>query len=155
MYSSILVPLDGSGRAELILGHVEGLALRLDAKVILLRVIEPRRPIIDPHESQLAVYLDEVQRREEKARHYLAAKQGELRGMGIDTEILIASGPVVETIINVAAKQDVSLIAMTSHGRTGLAHVFYGGVAAGILNRVDRPLLVIRSRRDLPGDSVD
>ena len=155
MYSTILVPLDGSGRAELILGHVEGLALKLGARVILLRVIEPRRPIIDPHESQVAVYLEEVQRREEKARAYLAAKQGELRGMGIDTEILIASGPVVETIINVASEQDVNLIAMASHGRTGLAHVFYGGVTAGILNRVDRPLLVIRSRRGLPGDKVE
>jgi nucleotide-binding universal stress UspA family protein len=155
MYSTILVPLDGSGRAELILGHVEGLALKLESKVILLRVIEPRRPIIDPHESQVTIYLEELQRREDKARNYLAAKQGELRGMGIETETLIASGPVVETIINMAAEMDVSLIAMASHGRTGLANVFYGSVAAGILNRVDRPLLLIRSRRDLPGDKIE
>ena len=154
MYSTILVPLDGSGRAELILGHVEGLALKLGASVTLLRVIEPVRPIVDPHESRVAIYLEEVKRREDEARAYLAAKQGELRGMGIETEILVAIGPVVETIINVASKQDVQLIAMTSHGRTGLAHVFYGGVAAGVLHRVDRPLLVIRSRRDLPEDKA-
>jgi nucleotide-binding universal stress UspA family protein len=153
MYSTILVPLDGSGRAELILGHVEGLALKLGSSVILLRVIEPVRPIVDPNEARVAIYLEEVKRREEEARAYLAAKQGELRAMGIDTEILVASGPIVETIINVASKQDVSLIAMASHGRTGLANVFYGGVAAGILNRIDRPLLVIRSRRDLPEDA--
>jgi nucleotide-binding universal stress UspA family protein len=154
MYSTILVPLDGSGRAELILGHVEGLALKLGSSVILLRVIEPVRPIVDPHESRVAIYLEEVKRREEEARAYLAAKQGELRGMGIETEILVASGPTVETIINVASEQDVSLIAMASHGRTGLANVFYGGVAAGVLNRVDRPLLLIRARRELPEDKA-
>jgi nucleotide-binding universal stress UspA family protein len=154
MYSTILVPLDGSGRAELILGHVEGLALKLGSSVILLRVIEPVRPIVDPHESRVAIYLEELKRREEEARAYLAAKQGELRGMGIETEILVASGPTVETIINVASEQDVSLIAMASHGRTGLANVFYGGVAAGVLNRVDRPLLLIRARRELPEDKA-
>ncbi|MBU4426139.1 MAG: universal stress protein, partial [Proteobacteria bacterium] len=40
----------------------------------------------------------------------------------------------------------VDLIAIASHGRSGLSRVFYGSVAAGILNRADRPLLLIRSR---------
>jgi nucleotide-binding universal stress UspA family protein len=37
---------------------------------------------------------------------------------------------------------------MASHGRTGAARVFYGSVAAGVLHRVDRPLLIIRSREE-------
>jgi nucleotide-binding universal stress UspA family protein len=41
----------------------------------------------------------------------------------------------------------VDLIALASHGRGGLARVFYGSVAAGLLHRVDRPLLIIRSRK--------
>jgi hypothetical protein len=40
----------------------------------------------------------------------------------------------------------VDLIALASHGRTGAARVFYGSVAAGVLHRVDRPLLIIRAR---------
>ncbi len=152
MYRTILVPLDGSGRAEAILPHVEGLAHCFEARVILLRVLEPTRPIVDPHESQLTVYLEELKRREEEAQAYLAAKRGEFRGMGIETEFRVAHGPVVETIINVADQEGADLIAMASHGRTGLAHVFYGSVAAGVLNRVSRPLLLIRSRRDEPGE---
>jgi len=53
---------------------------------------------------------------------------------------------VVEGIINMAAREGVDLIALASHGRSGLSRVFYGSVAAGLLHRVDRPLLIIRSR---------
>ena len=54
--------------------------------------------------------------------------------------------PVVETIIEAATNEDADLIAMASHGRGGLSRIFYGSVAAGILNRVDRPLFIVRSR---------
>ena len=57
----------------------------------------------------------------------------------------VADGPVVTSIINIASQEDVDLIALASHGRSGLARVYYGSVAAGILQRVDRPLLLIRS----------
>ena len=59
---------------------------------------------------------------------------------------MVAYGPAVERIIHIAEKENADLIAMTSHGGGGLTRVFYGSVAAGVLNRVDRPLLVIRSR---------
>jgi nucleotide-binding universal stress UspA family protein len=52
---------------------------------------------------------------------------------------------VVETIILCAQRESADLIALASHGRGGLAGVFYGSVAAGLLHRVDRPLLIIRS----------
>jgi nucleotide-binding universal stress UspA family protein len=55
-------------------------------------------------------------------------------------------GPVVEAILTTAECEKVDLIAMASHGRTGLAQVFYGSVAAGVLNRIDRPLLLVRSQ---------
>lgn len=58
----------------------------------------------------------------------------------------IAQGPVVETIINVAEKEKADLIAIASHGRTGLSRVFYGSVASGLLHSIDRPLLLVRSR---------
>jgi nucleotide-binding universal stress UspA family protein len=54
---------------------------------------------------------------------------------------------VVEKIISMAAQEGVDLIAPAGHGRGGLSRVFYGSVAAGLLHRVDRPLLVIRSRK--------
>ena len=51
----------------------------------------------------------------------------------------MGDGPVVQEIITCAEQKAADLIAMASHGRTGLARVFYGSVAAGILHRVDRP----------------
>jgi nucleotide-binding universal stress UspA family protein len=54
---------------------------------------------------------------------------------------------VVEAILKAAEQENVDLIAMSSHGRSGLSRVFYGSVAAGLLQRIDRPLLIIRSRK--------
>jgi nucleotide-binding universal stress UspA family protein len=51
----------------------------------------------------------------------------------------------VQEIISAAERNDADLIALASHGRTGLAQVFYGSVAAGVLHRIDRPLLLIRA----------
>ncbi len=55
-------------------------------------------------------------------------------------------GDVVKTILGVAQGWDADLIAVASHGRTGLERVFYGSVAAGVLHQVDRPLLLNRAR---------
>ena len=54
-------------------------------------------------------------------------------------------GPVVEAIIKAAEREKTDLMAFAGHGRNGLYRVFYGSVAAGILHRIDRPLLLIRS----------
>ncbi len=148
MYKKILVPLDGSGRAEAILPHVESLARTFESTVILLSVIEPGPVMVEPHESQVQSYVADRERRIEEAKVYLASRSGELRGMGINAKVQMVEGAVVEGIIAVAASEEVDLIAMASHGRGGLARVFYGSVAAGVLQRVDRPLLLIRSRRD-------
>ena len=58
----------------------------------------------------------------------------------------LGRGAVVEAIIAAAARHEVDLIALASHGHSGLAQVFYGSVAAGVLQRVDRPLLLVRSQ---------
>ena len=57
----------------------------------------------------------------------------------------ITHGPVVEAIIKAAEREKTDLMAFAGHGRNGLYRVFYGSVAAGILHRIDRPLLLIRS----------
>ncbi len=144
MYSSILVPLDGSERAEAILGHVEDIAERYKAKVILLSVIEPTQTIVAP--DGIYVPSEEiVDERRKAVESYITDKQNALSEKGIETKALLAYGRVVDEIINVAQDEGAALVAMTSHGRTGLARVFYGSVAAGVLHRIDRPLLLIRA----------
>jgi nucleotide-binding universal stress UspA family protein len=143
MYKKILAPLDGSKRAEAILSHVEELALAGKATVIFLQVIEASQIVVGAEFVFQAPEDYDVLK--EKAVQYLNGVKGEFREKGIDARIHISHGPIVEAIIETAGKEDADLIAIASHGRTGLSRVFYGSVAAGVLHRIDRPLLVIRS----------
>ncbi len=146
MYSTILVPLDGSPRAETILTHVESLASKYQATVVLLQIIEPNMAMITPYD--MVPYYDskEAERLDQEAHTYLASLEGNLNKLGIKTRSLVENGPVVSTVIDVAEREQVDLIAMASHGRSGIARVFYGSVAAGILQKADRPLLLIRAQ---------
>ena len=146
MYKKILAPLDGSTRAETILLHVEELARCCDAKVVFLQVVEPMLRVTGLEPDYAALYLQGFMRRKREAEAYLDTLQREFRAKGIDAGGRITSGSVVEGILNAAEREGADLIAMASHGRTGLGRVFYGSVAAGILHRVDRPLLLIRSQ---------
>jgi len=147
MFNTILVPLDGSKRSEEILPYVEKLALGFDSKVVFLQVVQADFVYGSPQDYFTAVALEEANietiRRESKT--YLSSLRGEFREKGIQARFIVTEGPVVQMIINVADREGADLIAMASHGRTGLARVFYGSVAAGVLHQVDRPLLMIRS----------
>jgi nucleotide-binding universal stress UspA family protein len=145
MYYKILVPLDGSKRAEKILPHVEELARRYKAKVLFLQVVE-YKTITTPEGAFINLSDQEFDQAKKQAETHLAGIQGEFRGKNIESRTHVTYGPVVEGIINIAALEGVDLIALASHGRGGLSRVFYGSVAAGLLHRVDRPLLIIRSR---------
>jgi len=146
MYKNILVPLDGSKRAERILHHVEELAFRFGARVVLLRIVELIGKSSRSHATLSGFELENVAQRFDGAKSYLAAIRGEFREKGIKAKAVIKKGPVVRWICDVASSEDVDLIAMASHGHTGLERVFYGSIAAGVLHQVDRPLLLIRSR---------
>ena len=145
MYKTILVPLDGSKRAEAILSHIEELSTLYHAQVIFLQVVEPPPLIIGP-EGDIALHQQEIVRWTKEAESYLSAIQGEFQAKGITAKKYVINGPVVEAIIKVAEQEGADLIALASHGRGGLSQVFYGSVAAGILHRIDRPLLLVRSR---------
>lgn len=145
MYRTILVPLDGSVRAKSILPHVEELAKCLEAEVILLRVFKTDFGQVDyyGHDPEFyeAIHAD----CKKEALAYLTEVQEKYLKKGLRVQLLAEEGPVIDTILNVSKREGVDLIAMASHGRTGLARVFYGSVAAGVLHQVDRPLLIIRS----------
>jgi nucleotide-binding universal stress UspA family protein len=143
MYHTILVPLDGSKRAEKILPHVEILANCFSARVILLQVIETIQPVDLDYPSDL-VAETWINEHVQQAQAYFADLPWEYKHEK-KVEILIEKGPIVQTIIRIAEREGADLIALASHGRTGLARVFYGSVAAGILHSIDRPLLIIRS----------
>jgi nucleotide-binding universal stress UspA family protein len=145
MFKKILVPLDGSRRAEAVLPHVEDLARRYEkSQVVLLQVVEPI-PVTVNLGSVPPLDQEEIDREFKIARAYLEKLQARLRKKGILSRVHVVLGPVVPTIVDLAAREKVDLLALASHGRSGLPAFFYGSVAAGVLHRMDRPLLVIRS----------
>ena len=148
MYRKILVPLDGSKRAETINAHVEKLALCLGSKVVFMQVLEPTATMVSPYDMVPYYDSEEMDRRTRETSTYLHSIVGEFREKGIDATDITVQGPVVRSILDVAEEEQVSLIAMASHGSGGLRGVYYGSVAAGVLHRVDRPLLIVRSRED-------
>lgn len=146
MYQTILVPLDGSKRAEALLPQVESLARQHNAKVIFLEVVEPQPLYVPPKPGQIEFDSLDERPRLKKVRRYLEVKQGCFQTKGLKAEIRAEEGPIVETIINVAEGEQADLIVMTSHGRTGWSRLFHGSVAADVLYKADRPVLLIRSR---------
>lgn len=146
MYNTILVPLDRSKRAEAILPHVEDLALNYKAKVIFMKVIVPPFTAA-PTKKSIEQQQKDLEIQEKQAGEYLSDLQHVFREKGIESSTHLAHGPVVEGIIAAAEGENADLIAIASHGRGGLSRAFYGSVTAALLQRIDRPLLLIRSRR--------
>jgi nucleotide-binding universal stress UspA family protein len=146
MYKTILVPLDGSPRAEGILPHVEKLALEFKSKVIFLQVVEMSLHPVPGGPDGRHEYLIEFKQMQDEITAYLAGIQQSFQNKGIGAGGVVEQGAVVETIISVAQRENADVIAIASHGRSGLSRVFYGSVTAGILQKIDRPLLVIRTR---------
>jgi nucleotide-binding universal stress UspA family protein len=146
MYEVILVPVDGSPRAETILPYVEGMASGRNSKVVFLQVIEPSTLIITP--TDMVPYYDTelAERILKEAKAYVATCQRNFQAKGIEAEALVVQGPIVRTILDIAEEKNVGLIAMASHWRTGVTRVFYGSVAAGVLHGANRPLLLVRSQ---------
>ncbi len=146
MYKKILVPLDGSKRAERILPHVEELAGKFGSHLVLLQIVEPIVLMAAP--TDMGGYYDptEIERLTEEATAYLQGLQAALQAKGIPSEAIIDNGTVVAAILEEATRKEVDLIAMASHGRTGLARAFFGSVATGVLNQANQALLLVRAQ---------
>ncbi len=143
MYNKILVPLDGSELAEQVLPQVMELANCSGAEIVLLRV-----PDVPVYEYLMTVPEVGVQMREQAendAREYLERLSGELRAMGLQVRTQIAyEGAVYLTILNTAKELDADLIAMSTHGRSGLARLVMGSVADDVVRHADLPVLLVR-----------
>ena len=135
MIERILAPLDGSELAETVLPYVEHLAARTGAGVRLLRVVS-----------------NEAERAEATA--YLQAKRDELRQRAVEPSVAVAPVGEAETILAEADNWDVSLIAMSTHGQSGVLRWVFGSVADKVLHGSSRPLLLVRSRpaRERPAE---
>jgi len=145
MYNTILVPLDGSKRAEHILGHVEKLGVCDTTKVIFIQVVRPPK-MLEYGTPKPELFQKQLDHKIGEAKKYLDGLTGKFKEKNIDSKAVVVFGTVVKEILYAAEREDADLIAICSHGRSGLPRLYYGSVASGVLNRADRPLLIVRSR---------
>ncbi len=140
MYRHILVPLDGSPLAERILEHVEPLAKLCGAKLSLLRVALVRTvPGLDPTEDQVRVVRE--------AEEYLERVAAGLRARGMAVDTHVRYGHDAQEILDHAEHQDVDLVAMGSHGQSGITRWNLGGVTKRVVTYCARPVLTVRVRQ--------
>ena len=148
MYQTILVPMDGSKRAEAILSHVESIAKSNDANVFFLKVEEEPIMLERDEVIDIARYHEVFDKQNELSQAYLDELKAKFHEKDIPADTKLAFGSVVKAILNAATETGADLIAMATHGLSGLARVSYGSVAAGVLQAADIPILLIRSCRD-------
>jgi len=145
MIDRILVPLDGSRVAEQILPHLRRLLHRRDAEVILVRAAVP-----PPMENGMLM-ADALL---SAARDYLVQTQEHLRDQGVRARSIVRVGTPAAVILDVAGEERATMIALATHGETGLKRLLAGSVAEAVLKRSPVPVLVIRpfwSYELLPG----
>lgn len=142
MYKRALIPLDGSPEAEAIIPFVLEIAGPLDMSVVLLRVLEPITPSVVEGTRQVTV--DDVEGRTRDAEEYLAPVAIALRGRGIDARPIVRRGNPAAEIVTAARAEKADMIAMTTHGRSGLGRLLFGSVAEAVLRGAEVPVFLMR-----------
>lgn len=147
MFKKILVCLNGTDLAEQILPYATEIALRFGSKLVLLEVTVPPSAVVEPTTGYYhATPLKVVQRSEAEARTYLKRTTKSLRKKGLEVECMVSQGDAGETIVRYAEENGVDLIALGTHGRSGLGRLVFGSVADTVLRKSGLPILVRKPR---------
>ena len=153
MYKRVMVPLDGSPLAEGILPFILQIAGPLDLEVVLVRVVQPIPP--QALEGTGHVVLDDVPARLREAREYLAPVAADLRGRGVRVTTEARHGDPVKELVAATRDAGADLIAMTTHGRSGVGRLLFGSVAEAVLRQANVPVLMMRlTGPPVPSDEV-
>jgi len=146
-FKRALIPLDGSLVAEAILPAFLPLAHPLGMEVALVRVVVPTVKAVPvdevPVESVAAV--PSIERMLEDAEAYLRAVAATPVFDGLKVVTTVRSGEAPHEIIAAAREIDADVIAMTTHGRTGLKRLLFGSVAEAVLRMADIPVFMLRA----------
>lgn len=148
MYRHILVPLDGSTLAEQVLPHIHALAANEGTtKITLLRAVPPVFTTSVDYSGMLATTAaDALETLEEEARDYLTRIAAEFRAEGYNVAIEVSAMPAAEAVLDYAESQKADLIAIATHGRSGISRWVFGSVTQKVVQAAPVPVLVIRPK---------
>ncbi len=145
MYKRILVPLDGSELAQKVLPHAGAIAKESKAEMTLLSVVQLSLGFMA---AKLEAIPEAAAERKAalkaEAVTYLEKIQRDLKEQGIPARIVTLEGDVAAQIIAYAEQEDIDLIAMATHGRSGIDRFVMGSVAEKVVRHTTKPVLLIR-----------
>ena len=151
MYERILVPLDGSKVGEAALPYVEELVAKLapthKVEVTLLQIVSSLTYYVVAGEASARVpYTDkELELIRQKAIDYLEKAGEGLRSKGAIVKTQVSTGRAAGEIVKTADEINASLVAMSTHGRSGLGRWAFGSVTDRVLREASVPILMIRA----------
>lgn len=143
MIHEILVPLDGSALGETVLPCAEELARLTGAGVALVQIVEPFDPLRDLLPARVAEIEHAQQKAEAHVHDYLATVARQFGRAGVAVQIRVAVGDPADQIIQAAGNAD--LIAMSTHGHSGVGRWGLGSVAGTVLRDAPVPVLLLRA----------
>lgn len=151
MFSRVMVPLDGSkvGEAAIpaLLQLVDKLAPGTKVEVILIGVITLLRHWVVVGEASAPVSYTEQELNliKERVSDYLTKTGEQLKQKGVTVRTVVSSGNAADEIIKAAEENKVDLIAMSTHGRSGLRRLAFGSITDKVLRRSPVPVLMVRA----------
>lgn len=146
MYKKILLPLDRSELAEIAIPHAISLAQAFDAELTLITVVEPIAMYTQP--GMMGPLLDvpiDIDEELTAAEKYLQVTQSKLMSDKIKIETVTLAGYPAVQICDYADENEIDMIVMSTHGRSGIQRWVYGSVADRVLRAANTPVLLIRA----------
>ncbi len=150
MFERILIPLDGSKLGEAALPVIEGLMSRLspetNVEVTLFRAVPPTHWIaVGEIGAPVGYTEEELQIIKRTVTGYLDKAGEGLRGRGAIVKTMVAAGNPAEEIIKATDEIKADMVAMSTHGRSGISRWAFGSVAAKVLRGANVPVLTVRA----------
>jgi nucleotide-binding universal stress UspA family protein len=142
MYGKILTPLDGSSFSESALSHAVEIARSTGAELLLLRVVQD--PLAAVPEAAVGAKPRAIYKRAISAYRYLQGLTARLGGEGIKIHAKVLEGDPAATILCYAHRENVDVIVMGTHGRSGLLRMFWGSVAEKVALTTKRPVVLVK-----------
>ena len=148
MFQKILVCLDGSKLAEQILPYAAEQAARFSGSLVLFQVVSLASiPTPTGIESvPVAVPNDQLAEAEDAARDYLNGLALPLRDKGMKVQCVTTVGHPAESIVSYAEENGFDLVAIATHGRSGLRRLVFGSVADYVIRKSGLPILLIKPK---------
>jgi nucleotide-binding universal stress UspA family protein len=148
MYKNIVAALDGSELAEIVLPHIATVAKGCDEpQITLLRVVEPVPLAYGDllNEATVGQLVQAENKEKAAAEKYLNRIANKLIISGLKASYKVLSGNAADTIVDYVNNNDIDLVILATHGRSGISRWMWGSVTDKILHHVCAGVLMVRA----------